>query len=67
MPRANPTIKNITTSLRITADMDHLIAQAADRVGVSKGRIYRLGACEVAQQILTDQKVADELSVRWAI
>ena len=67
MPRANPTIKNITTSLRITADMDNLIAQAADRVGVSKGRIYRLGACEVAQQILTDQKVADELSVRWAI
>ena len=67
MPRANPTIKNITTSLRITADMDALIAQAADRVGVSKGRIYRLGACEVAQQILTDQKVADELSVRWAI
>ena len=67
MPRANPTIKNITTSLRITADMDALIAQAADRVGVSKGRIYRLGACEVAQQILTDQKVANELAVRWAI
>ena len=67
MPRANPTIKNITTSLRITAEMDNLIAQAADRVGVSKGRIYRLGACEVAQQILTDQKVADELAVRWAI
>ena len=67
MPRANPTIKNITTSLRITADMENLIAQAADRVGVSKGRIYRLGACEVAQQILTDQKVADELAVRWAI
>ena len=67
MPRANPTIKNITTSLRITADMDNLIAQAADRVGVSKGRIYRLGATEVAQQILTDQKVANELAVRWAI
>lgn len=67
MPRANPTIKNITTSLRITADMDNLIAQAADRVGVSKGRIYRLGACEVAQQILTDSKVAEELAVRWAI
>jgi uncharacterized protein (DUF1778 family) len=57
MPRANPTIKNITTSLRITADMDRLIGEAADRVG----------ACEVAQQILTDQKVADELAVRWAI
>ena len=67
MPRANPTIKNITTSLRITADMDRLIGEAADRVGVSKGKIYRLGACEVAQQILTDQKVADELAVRWAI
>jgi hypothetical protein len=34
---------------------------------VSKGRIYRLGACEVAQQILTDHKVAEELAVRWAI
>ena len=67
MPRANPTIKNLTTSLRITADMDRLIGEAADRVGVSKGRIYRLGATEVAQQILTDQKVADELAVRWAI
>jgi uncharacterized protein (DUF1778 family) len=67
MPRAIPTIKNITTSLRITVDMDRLICEAADRVGVSKGKIYRLGACEVAQQILTDQKVADELAVRWAI
>ena len=67
MPRANPTIKNITTSLRITADMDALIAQAADRVGVSKGKILRFGAIEVSQQILTDQKVADELAVRWAI
>ena len=67
MPRANPTINTTPTSLRITAEMDRLIGEAADRVGVSKGRIYRLGATEVAQQILTDQKVADELAVRWAI
>ena len=47
--------------------MDRDIGEAADRIGASKGEIYRLGAYETAKQILTDQQVAKELSVRFAI
>jgi len=67
MARTTSTIKNITTSFRITADMDRYIGEAADRIGASKGEIYRLGAYETAKQILTDQQVAHELSGRFAI
>jgi len=67
MARTTNTIKSITTSLRITADMDRYIAEAADKIGASKGEIYRLGGYETARQILTDRQVADELALRFAI
>lgn len=67
MARSIHTIKNITTSFRITQDMDRYIGEAADKIGASKGEIYRLGAYETAKQILNDSQVAQELSVRFAI
>lgn len=67
MARTTNTIKNITTSIRLTADMDRYIGEAATRIGASKGELYRLGAYETAKEILTNEQVAEELSVRFAI
>jgi uncharacterized protein (DUF1778 family) len=67
MARTTSTIKNITTSFRITTDMDRYIKEAANKVGASKGELYRLGAYETAKEIMTNPQVANELSVRFAI
>lgn len=67
MSRTTATIKNITTSFRITADMDRYIQEAANKIGATKGELYRLGGYETAKEIHTDQRVAEELSVRFAI
>lgn len=67
MARTESTIKNVTTSLRTTVDMDRIIKEAADRIGASKGEIYRLGAYETAMQILADDCMAERLSLRFSI
>jgi hypothetical protein len=67
MARTTSTLKNITTSFRITTDMDRYIQEAANKVGASKGELYRLGAYETAKEIMTNPQVANELSVRFAI
>ena len=67
MARTTSTLKNITTSFRITTDMDRYIQEAANKVGASKGELYRLGAYETAKEIMTNPQVATELSVRFAI
>ena len=67
MARTTSTLKNITTSFRITTHMDRYIQEAANKVGASKGELYRLGAYETAKEIMTNPQVATELSVRFAI
>lgn len=67
MARTKSKIKNITTSFRITTDMDQYILEAANLIGASKGEIYRLGGYEAAKEILNNPEVAQELSVRFAI
>ena len=67
MGRPKHSIKQITTSFRITQDMDRYIGEAADQIGASKGELYRLGAYETAKKILSDDKFAEELKIRFTI
>jgi|688.fasta_scaffold1603373_1 hypothetical protein len=67
MPRSAQFIKHLTTSLRVTKDMDDYIHEAANIVGATKAEIYRLGAVEAAKQIYSDDQVRSELRQRFAV
>ena len=67
MARPTNAIKNLTTSFRITTDMDEYISEAADLVGATKGELYRLGAYETAKEIHNNPKVQKELRIQFAV
>ena len=67
MSRPRRDVKNITTSFRLTTDMDAYIAEAANLVGATKAEIYRLGAFEAAKEIHTNPDVQRDLRTRLAI
>ena len=67
MSRPQRDIKNLTTSFRLTSDMDEYIAEAANLVGATKAEIYRLGAFEAAKEIHNSPEVQRDLRMRLAI
>jgi len=67
MARPNDAIKNLTTSFRITSDVDNYIADAAKLVGATKGELYRWGAIEKAAEIHNNPQARKDIRLQFAI
>jgi hypothetical protein len=60
-------VKTKLRNFRITEDLDHMLAEAADAVDAPVSRLLRDFVAEGSELILSDQKVQDSLRRRYAI